>query len=79
MLPFENTDQDPDIDYIADGLTDGLIDHLTRAKSLKVMARATVMRFKGQPPPEAARALKVGAVSRARCRGAATRSSCPPS
>ena len=36
VLPFENSAQDPDIEYIADGLTDGLIDHLARAKSLKV-------------------------------------------
>jgi TolB-like protein/Flp pilus assembly protein TadD/predicted Ser/Thr protein kinase len=63
VLPFENTAQDPDIDYIGDGLTDGLIDHLRRAESLKVMARATVMRFKGQQnPQEAARELEVGAV-----------------
>ena len=63
VLPFDNTARDPDIDYISDGLTDGLIDHLSRAESLTVMARATVMRFKGQQnPQEAARALKVGAV-----------------
>ena len=63
VLPFESSAQDPDIEYIADGLTDGLIDHLARAKSLKVQARATVMRFKGNPnPQEAARALGVGAV-----------------
>ncbi len=63
VLPFEGSGQDPDIEYIADGLTDGLIDHLARAKSLKVQARATVMRLKGNPnPQEAARALGVGAV-----------------
>jgi eukaryotic-like serine/threonine-protein kinase len=63
VLPFENAAQDREIEYIGDGLTDGLIDHLTRAQSLKVMARATVMRFKGQRnPQEAARALGVGAV-----------------
>ena len=63
VLPFESSAQDPDIEYIADGLTDGLIDHLARAKSLKVQARATVMRLKGNPnPQEAARALGVGAV-----------------
>ena len=63
VLPFENTAQDPEIEYIGNGLTDGLIDHLARAKSLKVQARATVMRFKGNPnPQEAARALQVGAV-----------------
>ena len=63
VLPFEHSAQDQDIEYIAAGLTDGLIDHLTRAKSLKVSARATVMRFKGDKnPQEAARALGVGAV-----------------
>ena len=36
VLPFDNTAQDPDIEYIGDGLTDGLIDHLARAKSLTV-------------------------------------------
>jgi TolB-like protein/tetratricopeptide (TPR) repeat protein len=63
VLPFENTAQDPAIEYIGDGLLDGLIDHLSRVESLKVMARATVMRFKGERnPQEAARALRVGAV-----------------
>ena len=63
VLPFEHTAQDRDIEYIGDGLTDGLIDHLSRVESLKVMARATVMRFKGQRnPQETARALGVGAV-----------------
>ena len=61
MLPFDNTEHDPEIDYIADGLTDGLIDHLSRAQSLKVMARATVMRFKGKTA-EGRAALGVGAV-----------------
>ena len=63
VLPFESSPPDPDIEYIADGLTEGLIDHLARARSLKVQARATVMRLKGNPnPQEAARALGVGAV-----------------
>ena len=63
VLPFENTARDPEIEYMAEGLTAGLIDQLTRARVLTVMARATVMRFKGHAnPQEAARALKVGAV-----------------
>ncbi len=63
VLPFANTAADPEIDYIADGLTDGLIDHLSRAESLTVKARATVMRFKGERDPQkAARALGVGGV-----------------
>jgi TolB-like protein/tetratricopeptide (TPR) repeat protein len=63
VLPFANTADDPEIDYIADGLTDALIDHLSRAESLAVKARATVMRFKGEGDPrKAARALDVDAV-----------------
>jgi TolB-like protein/cytochrome c-type biogenesis protein CcmH/NrfG len=63
VLPFDNTAQDPEIEYIGDGLTDGLIDHLSRAESLSVKARATVMRFKGERDPQkAARALGVSAV-----------------
>jgi TolB-like protein/tetratricopeptide (TPR) repeat protein/predicted Ser/Thr protein kinase len=63
VLPFENATQDEELEYLADGLTDELIDHLRRVRSLTVMARATVMRFKGQGnPQEAARELKVGAV-----------------
>ena len=63
VLPFDNTAEDPEIDYIGDGLTDGLINHLSRAESLTVKARATVMRFKGERDPQkAARALGVGAV-----------------
>ena len=63
VLPFANSAQDPEIDYLSEGLTDALIDHLSRVGSLKVMARATVMRFQGQQDPrEAARALGVGGV-----------------
>ena len=63
VLPFANTADDPEIDYLADGLTDALIDHLSRAESLNVKARATVMRFRGEGDPQkAARSLDVGAV-----------------
>jgi TolB-like protein/Tfp pilus assembly protein PilF len=63
VLPFDNTANDPEIEYIGDGLTEGLIDHLSRAESLNVKARATVMRFKGERDPQkVARALDVGAV-----------------
>lgn len=63
VLPFQSAAGDPEVEYIGDGLTDGLIDHLSRANSLKVMARATVMRFKDEDDPQkAARALGVGAV-----------------
>jgi len=63
VLPFENASKDPDAEYLGDGLTENLIDQMSRISSLKVMARATVFRFKGTADPqEAGRRLGVGAV-----------------
>ncbi len=63
VLPFENASTDPDADYLGDGLTESLINQMSRAPSLKVMARGTVFRFKGTTDPQAAgRKLGVGAV-----------------
>jgi TolB-like protein len=63
VLPFDNPADDPDIEYICDGMTDGLIDHVSRAQSLKVMARGTVMRFKGEKDArKVAQELRVDAV-----------------
>ena len=46
VLPFRNTGKAED-EYIADGLTDDLIDALSMTKGLKVRGRGAVMRFKG--------------------------------
>jgi eukaryotic-like serine/threonine-protein kinase len=63
VLPFENASKDPDAEYLGDGLTESLISQMSRVPSLKVMARATVFRFKGTADPqEAGRKLGVGAV-----------------
>jgi serine/threonine-protein kinase len=63
VLPFENASKDPDAEYLGDGLTESLIDQMSRVPSLKVMARAMVLRFKGTADPqEAGRKLGVGAV-----------------
>ena len=63
VLPFENGSKDPDADYLGDGLTESLIDRMSRLPSLRVMARATIFRFKGTADPqEAGRKLGVGAV-----------------
>ena len=63
VLPFENGSKDPDAEYLGDGLTESLISQMSRVPSLKVMARATVFRFKGtNDPQEAGRKLGVGAV-----------------
>jgi serine/threonine-protein kinase len=63
VLPFENAGRDADTEYLGDGLTQGLIEQMSRLRSLRVMARATVFRFKGSVDPlEVGRGLGVGAV-----------------
>lgn len=63
VLPFENASKDPEAEYLGDGLTESLIGQMSRVSSLKVMARATVFRFKGSADPqEVGRKLGVGAV-----------------
>ncbi len=47
VLPFRNGGQ-PDDDYIADGLTEDLIDTLSMTRGLRVRPRALVVRFAGQ-------------------------------
>ena len=64
VLPLENISSDPDQDYFADGMTDELITNLAKIKSLRVISRTSVMRFKKTtiPLPEIARELNVDAV-----------------
>ena len=47
VLPFVNATSDPNNEYLSDGLTESLISSLSQLPDLKVMARSTVFRFKG--------------------------------
>ena len=49
VLPFANLGGDPDHDYFADGLTEDLITELSRFQELRVIARNSVMTYKGKP------------------------------
>lgn len=63
VLPFRSATNDPDFEYLGDGITDSLIDQMSRLPSLKVMARTTVSRLEGIADPLAAgRQLGVGAI-----------------
>jgi eukaryotic-like serine/threonine-protein kinase len=64
VLPFVNASNDPNNEYLSDGLTESLISSLSQLPDLKVMARSTVFRFKGnqEDPKQIGDALNVGAV-----------------
>ncbi|RLE22175.1 MAG: hypothetical protein DRJ65_14455 [Acidobacteria bacterium] len=46
VLPLENLSGDPEQEYFADGMTDALITELARIKTLDVISRTSVMKFK---------------------------------
>ncbi len=48
VLPFVNVGADPNIEYLADGVTEGIISSLSRVPELRVMARSTVFSYKGR-------------------------------
>ena len=47
VLPFTNVGADPNTEYLSDGITDSLINVLSKLPKLKVMSRNSVFRFKG--------------------------------
>ena len=49
VLPFRNASHDAKLDFIADGLTEGLINALSRASGVTVIARTTAFRYKDKP------------------------------
>jgi TolB-like protein/tetratricopeptide (TPR) repeat protein/tRNA A-37 threonylcarbamoyl transferase component Bud32 len=64
VLPFVNATADPNNEYLSDGLTESLIGTMSQLPNLKVMARSTVFRFKGnqEDPQKIGQTLQVGAV-----------------
>ncbi|HEX8847540.1 MAG TPA: protein kinase [Pyrinomonadaceae bacterium] len=64
VLPFDNQSGNPDAEYLSDGLTESLINSLTRLPNLRVVARSSVFRYKGKAmdPFAVGRELNVRAV-----------------
>jgi len=64
VLPFVNATADVNNEYLSDGLTESLISTLSQLPNLKVMARSTVFRYKGnqEDPQKIGQALQVSAV-----------------
>ena len=64
VLPFENVRNDPEVDYLSDGIAETLINRLSQIEQLHVMARSTAFRYRGEDidPQTVGRELDVGAV-----------------
>jgi TolB-like protein/Flp pilus assembly protein TadD len=48
VMPFQNLAGDPELEYLSDGITDGVISSLSQLREIRVMARSTVFRYKGR-------------------------------
>jgi len=59
VLPFLNESGDAEADYLADGITEGLINRLSLVSGLRVMSRNSVMRYKECEPPIIGKELDV--------------------
>ncbi|HKQ53148.1 MAG TPA: protein kinase [Pyrinomonadaceae bacterium] len=64
VLPFTNVGGDPETEYLSDGISEALINSLSRLPQLKVIARSSSFRYKGKEVnvQEAAQALGVQAL-----------------
>jgi TolB-like protein/DNA-binding winged helix-turn-helix (wHTH) protein len=48
VLPFSNLSNDPELDYLSEGITENLINRLSQASRLKIIAHNSVLRYKGK-------------------------------
>jgi serine/threonine-protein kinase len=65
ILPFINRTNQPDLEYLSDGITERIISDLSQIKNLKVMASGTVFSYKGKTfdPRKVGKELNVDAVA----------------
>jgi len=64
VLPLVNASDDPQLEYLTDGITESIINSLSQLPKLRVVPRSTVFRYKGHDadPQEVGLALGVRAV-----------------
>lgn len=64
VLPFVNASNNPDAEYLSEGISESLINNLSQLPQLKVIARSSSFKFRGNEvnAQEAAKALGVDAI-----------------
>lgn len=60
VLPFENQNQDPNSDYLSDGLTENIINNLTQLPNLRVIPRSSAFHYKGHQSDSMAAGRELG-------------------
>src|SRR5262249_44176081 len=70
VLPFENLSNDPNAEYLSEGISEALINSLSEVQRLRVIARSTAFHHKGKDvdPQRIGRELQVAAVLTGRVR-----------
>jgi eukaryotic-like serine/threonine-protein kinase len=64
VLPFVNVGRDPNVEYLTDGITEGIINNLAQLPNLGVASRSSVFRYKDKQgdPQQIAKQLNVGSI-----------------
>jgi serine/threonine protein kinase/tetratricopeptide (TPR) repeat protein len=64
VLPFANASADPSMEYLSDGITEGIIDRLSGLPNIKVISRTSAFRYKQREiePQKVGRELGVEAL-----------------
>ena len=57
VLAFDNLSSDPELQFFSDGVSEEIIQRLSRGASLKVIGRTSSFQFRGERKADAARAL----------------------
>jgi adenylate cyclase len=73
VLPFDNLSNDPEMQFFSDGVSEEILQVLTRGTGMRVIGRTSSFQFRGERKGEAARTLKATHILDGAVRKAGTR------